>query len=61
MRVYPIFAWYDFWVGFYWDRTKKRLYFLPVPMLGIVFDFGSDAFVRQKDADPLNKVFEELD
>ena len=39
MRVYPIFAWYDLWIGFFWDANKRKLYFLPVPCLGIVFEF----------------------
>ena len=40
-RVYVsfIFAWYDLWVGAYWDRDKKRLYVLPIPCCGIVIDF----------------------
>ena len=29
----------DLWVGFYWDDRKRRLYFLPRPMLGVVVDF----------------------
>lgn len=40
MRVRLLFAWYDLWVGAYWDRAHRRLYLLPVPMLGIVLDFG---------------------
>jgi hypothetical protein len=34
-----IFAWYDFWIGAYFDRASKRLYVFPVPMVGIVIDF----------------------
>ena len=39
MRVRPIFAWYDLWVGFFWDREKRRLYFFPVPCIGLVVEF----------------------
>ena len=39
MKITLIFAWYDFWVGLFWDAGKKRLYFLPVPMFGIRIDF----------------------
>lgn len=40
MNVRPIFAWYDFWVGLYWDQAKRRLYILPIPMIGLVLDLG---------------------
>lgn len=39
MKIRPIVAWYDFWVGAYWDPKGRRLYLLPVPMLGIVIEF----------------------
>ena len=41
MRVRFLFAWFDFWVGAYWDRQARRLYVFPVPMLGVVFDLGN--------------------
>jgi hypothetical protein len=40
MSIKPIFAWYDFWVGLFWDRKSRRLYVLPVPCIGIVISFG---------------------
>jgi hypothetical protein len=35
-----IAAWYDCWIGFYWDRAGRRLYILPVPCLGLCVEFG---------------------
>lgn len=40
IRIKPIFAWYDLWVGFFWDKSRGYLYFFPVPMLGIILKFG---------------------
>lgn len=39
MTIKPIFAWYDFWVGLFWDSKKRKLYVFPIPMVGIVIDF----------------------
>lgn len=38
MSIKPIFAWYDFWIGFYYDKNKKRLYIFPIPMFGLVIE-----------------------
>lgn len=38
-RVKFIFAWYDMWVGFFYDKKKHWLYFFPVPMFGIIIKF----------------------
>ena len=32
MRIKLFFAWYDFWIGFYYDRKMHILYFCPLPM-----------------------------
>lgn len=39
MKIRPIFAWYDLWVGAYYNSKDKQLYILPLPCLGIVIDF----------------------
>lgn len=39
MRVRPVFAWYDIWVGVFVDTNKRRVYVFPVPMLGLVVDY----------------------
>lgn len=39
MQVRFVFAWYDLWVGAYWDQNNGRLYLLPFPCCGVVIDF----------------------
>jgi hypothetical protein len=31
MKVRPIIAWYDMWIGAFWDSRKRRLYIFPIP------------------------------
>lgn len=40
IRVRPIVAWYDMWVGVFVDTNKKKLYLLPIPCVGIVISWG---------------------
>ena len=35
-----MFAWFDFWVGWFWDRKGHRLYVFPVPMFGVCISFA---------------------
>lgn len=37
-RIRFVFAWYDMWIGAYYDRTKRQLYILPFPCIGIALD-----------------------
>ena len=36
MKINLIFAWYDFWVGVFYDQNKRFIYIFPVPMFGII-------------------------
>lgn len=40
MKIRPLFKWYDFWVGWFWDGKKRRLYILPFPCVGIVIELA---------------------
>lgn len=42
MSIKPIFAWYDLWIGAFWDAAKRRLYVFPVPCFGIVIQFAKE-------------------
>ena len=39
------FAWYDLWVGAFWDRQKRILYVCPLPMCLIT--------IQRKQIDPM--------
>ena len=52
IKVKMFFAWYDFWIGGYYDRKNKKLYICPIPT--IVFQFWREedpAVVAQRLAD----------
>jgi hypothetical protein len=38
-RVRPLFAWFDLWIGVFVDRPRRRVYILPIPMVGIVIEW----------------------
>jgi len=46
----------DFWVGLFWDRVKRKLYFLPVPCFGLVIQFEQPRVVEYMDSVPTEVV-----
>lgn len=38
-HVRLFFAWYDFWVGIYYDTKKNIIYICPIPMFGVQIKF----------------------
>lgn len=39
MSLRPIFGWRGALVGVFWDRKARKLYVLPLPCIGLVFEF----------------------
>jgi hypothetical protein len=39
----------DLWVGLYVDAARRRLYVLPLPTLGVVYEFGDGPWVTGID------------
>lgn len=37
-RVSFRFAWYDMWIGAFWDQKKRILYVCPLPMMLVVIE-----------------------
>lgn len=38
MRVF--FAWYDLWIGAFWDRRRRVLYVCPLPTVVVEIPFA---------------------
>lgn len=43
VSIKPLFAWYDLWIGIFWDRKSRKLYILPLPCVGVVVTFTESA------------------
>lgn len=42
------FAWYDIWIGFYFDEKNNILYICPLPMLLIEIPFMKEKKLGKK-------------
>lgn len=54
MEIRPIFAWYDLWIGFYWDKDCKTLYFLPLPCVGVKIQFEGPRKMKTEETMVVN-------
>jgi hypothetical protein len=48
MRIRPMFAWYDLWVGAFIDKPKRRLSVFPLPCLGFVIEWTAGEHSEQE-------------
>ena len=51
MKVKLFFAWYDFWVGWFWDRDDQALYVCLLPCCGLKFWRENDRDGKTKPID----------
>ncbi len=52
MKISFIFAWYDFWIGAFFDRKKDWLYIFPFPMFGIILKLPQRRYWLVSNRDP---------
>lgn len=45
-RVRMFLAWFDLWVGLYWDRKARTLYLCPLPCVAVALEFGPPRDIR---------------
>lgn len=55
MKIKPIFAWYDLWVGVFIDRPNHRVYIFPIPCFGVRIQWRKREFTF---ADPKLNLFD---
>jgi hypothetical protein len=45
MKIRPMFAWYDLWIGVFYDRKKRTAYVFPLPMFGFRIHMAPSKYV----------------
>lgn len=49
MKIKFMFAWYDLWIGLFWDSKKRAIYIFPIPMFGVrITILGRRCYVVRK-------------
>lgn len=48
MKIKVIFAWYDLWIGFFFDMKKVKIYVFPIPMVGLEISLLPKGFYIDK-------------
>ena len=48
MKVSMFFAWYDFWIGWFWDSKKRVLYICLIPMVVVKIEQRTESIVSPK-------------
>lgn len=49
MKITFLFAWYDLWVGIFYDKDKRKLYVLPIPCVGVIIHFNKKEISHTDD------------
>ena len=59
LKIKPIFAWYDLWIGIFWDKKKKNIYILPIPAIGLVLSIPPKCPYCKSYMHPIDDVYAE--
>jgi hypothetical protein len=49
VKIQFIFAWFDFWIGIFYDQKKKWIYLFLFPMCGIIIKLKKKSKININD------------
>jgi hypothetical protein len=49
MKIRLFFAWYDLWMGFFWQKKTRTLYFILIPTIVLSVQFTTKPLPKQKE------------
>jgi hypothetical protein len=66
VQIKPYFKWFDFWVGLFYDKSKRRLYVGMLPMVGVLIQFKKPLDFKEITGEALrysagNRMLRELE